>query len=445
MNKIILTSIVIVGSMISVYSQSGAKWATNGNTNATGDFLGTTNNFPLDFKTNNILRMSLGANGVLKLSALAGSNTRLLQVDANGNIISLPQGTANQYLSGTGTWVNVPSVNNLWLSNGSSLYFNTGYVGIGTNNPLFPLDVIGDARITNNLYVGGGVVISDKVKATTEVKGWDIKVDNDLSVESGTRLKGATRIDQGFTFDGANGISHSQINNVNVFHYGNTTGAKPLPLNCAAAPYSGVLNQFGGWLQIYDPSNPTTSGLLNLQTWSGGSSIDASVNAVSGTGSLLLNYFCGNNTFINTGANGGKVSMGQIVEVGMPITDNSVALNIKVNGSQDDGLQVMNSASVVNFKVKNTGFVYAREVNVQIGPFPDYVFKKGYNLLPLEEVESFIKINNHLKGFEKAEYYNDNGIELGEIVRLQQEKIEELTLYMIQLKKEIEKLKNGDK
>lgn len=329
----------------------------------------------------------------------------------------------------------------------------------------------GDARITNNLYVGGGILITRKIEASSSLKTDTIQsmsgetkftskviLKNQFQVDGTTLFNGtvqagnlyvsgntnfASRIllPQGLTFDGLAGISYSEVNNVKTFHYGNTSGSKPLPINCAAAPYSGVLNQFGGWLQIYDPADPATSGLLNLQTWAGGSSIDASVGAVSGTGSLLLNYFCGNNTFINTGANGGKVSMGHIVEIGMPSADNSVALNIKVNGSQDDGLQIMNSGDVVNFKVKNTGFVYAREVNVQIGGFPDYVFKKNYKLTPLEEVEKYINENNHLKGFENAQYYETNGLQLGEVVRLQQEKIEELTLYLIELKKEIENLK----
>ena len=68
---------------VSLLAQSGQKWATGGNSNSTGDFLGTTNNFPIDFKTNNVLRMSLGTNGVLRINNLAGIGSRLLQVDAN--------------------------------------------------------------------------------------------------------------------------------------------------------------------------------------------------------------------------------------------------------------------------------------------------------------------------------------------------------------------------
>ncbi|MBI2721554.1 MAG: T9SS type A sorting domain-containing protein [Bacteroidetes bacterium] len=46
-------------------AQQGQKWATGGNANGTGDFLGTTNNFSIDFKTNNTLKMVLGTDGIL--------------------------------------------------------------------------------------------------------------------------------------------------------------------------------------------------------------------------------------------------------------------------------------------------------------------------------------------------------------------------------------------
>jgi hypothetical protein len=57
------------------------------------------------------------------------------------------------------------------------------------------------------------------------------------------------------------------------------------------------------------------------------------------------------------------------------------------------------------------------------------------------EVENFIKKNNHLPGIPSAKTIEANGINVGEMQKLQMQKIEELTLYIIELKKEIEKLK----
>ncbi len=44
-----------------------------------------------------------------------------------------------------------------------------GNIGIGTNHPLFKVDIDGDVRISENLFVGGGIIITDKVNATSEV------------------------------------------------------------------------------------------------------------------------------------------------------------------------------------------------------------------------------------------------------------------------------------
>lgn len=74
--------------------------------------------------------------------------------------------------------------------------------------------------------------------------------------------------------------------------------------------------------------------------------------------------------------------------------------------------------------------------------WPDYVFKNGYKLKPLSEVEAFIQKNGHLPGIPAAAEIEKNGIQLGEMQRKTIEKIEELTLYIIELKKEIEALKN---
>ncbi|GAB1857705.1 hypothetical protein MHTCC0001_25420 [Flavobacteriaceae bacterium MHTCC 0001] len=72
----------------------------------------------------------------------------------------------------------------------------------------------------------------------------------------------------------------------------------------------------------------------------------------------------------------------------------------------------------------------------------DYVFEKDYQLDSLEEVEKFIKENGHLKNIPSAEEVVENGVELAEMNKLLLQKIEELTLYTIQLKKEIEVLKD---
>ena len=75
----------------------------------------------------------------------------------------------------------------------------------------------------------------------------------------------------------------------------------------------------------------------------------------------------------------------------------------------------------------------------------DYVFDPDYSLMPLDELDAYIKTNKHLPEVPTAKEVSENGIELGETNALLLKKIEELTLYVIELKQEIEILKNSSK
>ncbi|WP_337042037.1 hypothetical protein [Emticicia sp. 17c] len=71
----------------------------------------------------------------------------------------------------------------------------------------------------------------------------------------------------------------------------------------------------------------------------------------------------------------------------------------------------------------------------------DYVFEPSYQLLPLEKVESFVKENKHLPNVPSAEEMSKNGLDVTQTSAKLMEKIEELTLYMIEMNKEIKALK----
>lgn len=72
--------------------------------------------------------------------------------------------------------------------------------------------------------------------------------------------------------------------------------------------------------------------------------------------------------------------------------------------------------------------------------WPDYVFKNDYQLPSLEEIELFIKKNRHLPGVPSEKEVNENGIDLGGMQSVLLEKVEQLTLYMIELNKKVNQL-----
>ena len=191
--KLVLIAVLALSAYVSK-SQSGTKWSTGLNGIGSGDAFGTSNNFPILFFTNGTQKMALQQNGVLQINNLSGLGNRFLQTDANGNLISFPNGSASQVLYGNGVWGNLPVGSNAWNLNSNNLFnTNSGNVGIGTNNPVYKLDVFGSVRITQDLYVGGGIVITDKVQAASEVKSQALLVDS-LKMDSTKAIYGTTRI-----------------------------------------------------------------------------------------------------------------------------------------------------------------------------------------------------------------------------------------------------------
>lgn len=81
------------------------------------------------------------------------------------------------------------------------------------------------------------------------------------------------------------------------------------------------------------------------------------------------------------------------------------------------------------------------KVDIGTGSWGDFVFKADYNLMPLTELQKYIKAQNHLPNVPSAKEIEKQGLNLGEMQRLQMIKIEELTLYLLELKKENDELR----
>jgi hypothetical protein len=107
-----------------------------------------------------------------------------------------------------------------------------------------------------------------------------------------------------------------------------------------------------------------------------------------------------------------------------------IADNVAIGGSYADG-----------YKLSVDGKVICTEVRVEAtASWPDYVFSKDYNLLSLQELEYNIRNNKHLPGIPSSDDIEKNGYELGNMQVKLLEKVEELTLYLIEQGKKIEDL-----
>ena len=147
-------------------------------------------------------------------------------------------------------------------------------------------------------------------------------------------------------------------------------------------------------------------------------------NTSNGGGHLILQTN-GFNGVVTTGAG----------NVGIGTSSPAAKLHISSN------VMIGSGSPAAGYLLSVNGKIMAEEVRVELdATWPDYVFEEHYNLFPLSQLEKFILINKHLPNIPSASQVKEQGLNLGDMNRLLLEKIEELTLYIIQQDKKINAL-----
>lgn len=113
-----------------------------------------------------------------------------------------------------------------------------------------------------------------------------------------------------------------------------------------------------------------------------------------------------------------------------PVGVDANGLTITKAGNVNIGNSTTNT-----YKLNVNGTIAAKEVRVTTQNWSDFVFEKGYNLKPLNEVDTYIKENKHLENIPTEAQVKAEGIPVGEMQAKLLEKIEELTLYTLELNK----------
>jgi hypothetical protein len=141
--------------------------------------------------------------------------------------------------------------------------------------------------------------------------------------------------------------------------------------------------------------------------------------------------------------------------VAIGLGSDAPATKLEVNGTlKATGIAYFNSGVAIGtsltcglpsgYKLAVKGKVICEEVEVKLennNCWADYVFDSTYNLMSLKEVEQFVIKNKHLPNIPSSSQLVEKGMNVNEMLKLQMEKIEELTLYMIQIKKENDELR----
>ena len=143
-------------------------------------------------------------------------------------------------------------------------------------------------------------------------------------------------------------------------------------------------------------------------------------------------------------------------KVGIGATNNSYKFNVdgtmRVSSSLTCGGDFIGSGNGVfsgtltvgnGFSCTAAGALKVKSLRVTTTDWPDYVFGGGHRLMPLQEVEDYIEAHGHLPEVPSAEEAEADGVDLGEMNKLLLQKVEELTLYIIDLQKQVEELKSN--
>ncbi|HEY3406144.1 MAG TPA: hypothetical protein VGK59_22310 [Ohtaekwangia sp.] len=319
-------------------------------------------------------------------------------------------------------------------SNPPHIYYTGGNVGIGTSTPAFNLDVNGVIKSsgpmmssagfyfnttpafiqgTGNVYmpalrllVGGGPSSSSVGVLSLQVSSSATSYGSLTPSESALYIRANNTTNGNFTvtsFADGNGTDIAQMGSINANH---TTHSGKLFF--ATRPSGGSLTQ----RLIIDEN-----GNVGIAKTNPGYTLD--VNGAINATSILVN--------------------------GVPVSGSSMqwlsgTSAVYYNGNV--GIGNFATASTGSFKLAVDGKIGAREIHVTLAnPWPDYVFDTNYKLMPLDEVEQFVQTHKHLPEIPSAQVMEKEGLQLGEMNTLLVKKIEELTLYMIELKKEVDMIK----
>lgn len=126
------------------------------------------------------------------------------------------------------------------------------------------------------------------------------------------------------------------------------------------------------------------------------------------------------------------------------LSDGSMTLN---NGTNDffkldaNGKLTIHNGTQKILQLESNGTLRGRHMKIDVDNWADFVFEDDYQLMPLNEVEQFVKTEKHLPNVPSEKELKANGMDVQEMNAVLMQKVEELTLYLIEQDKEIETMK----
>jgi len=280
------------------------------------------------------------------------------------------------------------NINKISINPNGNSYFNGGNVGIGITTPIYPLEVKNENGASNI------------VSATRNTAGNLIAFTYEDANNDGKFYLRRDAEGTNYTVLSANGYSYFNGGNVGI---GTTKPSYPLE----------VRNKNGA------------SNIISAARNTAGDLIAFTYEDANNDGKFYLRRNAEGTNYTVLSANGYSYFNGGNVGIGTTTPDFLLTVNGTIGAKE----------------IKVTNDIAANGIYINSQPTADFVFEDDYNLRPIEEVESFVNENKHLPEIASAKEMEENGINQAEMNQKLLQKIEELTLYMIEQNKETKAVK----
>ena len=366
------------------------KWETQGNNADTSHFIGTTNPIALKMRTNNVERVRITNDGKFGI----GISNPLEKFELQGNF----------KLSGDVIFSDYADVND---STGKLLF-------VDQNGRTFPKTL---DQLKNDLYAAP---IGDLPASLCKIQGVQ---------QNPTWSNGPNKI---FSYCPDVFVGIGTNDPQKQLDVRGTTQTRILEVGREYSNFSLISGYREG---------VASASLLSLGQYNPQTQTERLALGLTSSGELSLNY-----EELQQGSTGEILSINSEGDNVLKVNDEG---NLYLNYlGQGQALTIRSeSENRKLLQLENSGLLRARRVKIDLDNWADFVFMENYQLMPLEELRTYVQTNKHLPNVPSEKELQEEGLDLGEMNKILMQKIEELTLYILEqgekseeLEKKIEEL-----